>query len=454
MTDREQRRDLGERLAAFRTAANLTQQQLADATTYSRSRIAAFETGRALPAERFWREADRLTAAGGRLLAAYAEHQTATHAAAMAEAQAKAGTYRSGDTALTDFAHTSVTFPTADTEGDTADVKRAEFLAGVAATVAAPGIVFAETTRIGADDLPRYRESLEQLYALDDTFGGSTEVYLLTVRTLRKLRHDFNRASYTPAVGQQLRSIAGQLAEHAGWLAFDAGDSARARHWWLEALHAARIADAGDDVEVVVLASMSASASRQGQGRDAVDLAAAAQRVATAKASPRLVSLLSAREALGHARLGDAHSAAKALTRAHAKLTDHTGDDPAWSEFWDPADLAGHETVAARHLRDLDRAEQTARDAVALVDGRRYPRNKAMNVARLAGVLAQRGDLDEAVPMTAHATLAARELHSQRLVSEVSTALDALALHDTHAGARELVAHARPALPERSWARP
>lgn len=53
--------------------------------------------------------------------------------------------------------------------------------------------------------------------------------------------------------------------------------------------------------------------------------------------------------------------------------------------------------------------------------------------------------------MTAHAVLAARELHSHRLLSEVSSALDTLALHDHHAAARELVAHARPALPGRSW---
>lgn len=363
MTDHEQRRDLGKQLAVFRTAANLTQQQLADATTYSRSRIAAFETGRALPSERFWRDADRLTEADGALLAAYRHVQTDGQAAARATADA----YRDGDTALADLAHSF------DTEGDAEDVKRAEFIAGLAATVAAPGIVFGETTRIGAADVDRYRSELAQLYALDDTFGASTEVYSVTVRTLRKLRRDFNRASYAPAVGQDLRSIAGQVAEHAGWLAFDAGELGRARHWWLEALHAARIADVGDDVEVVVLASMSASASRQGHGREAVDLATAAQRVANAKASPRLESLLSAREALGHARAGDARAAAKALTRAHAKLTDHTDDDPGWLAFWDAADLAGHESTAARYLRDLDRAEQTARDALTQTDSRRYP---------------------------------------------------------------------------------
>lgn len=438
MTDSESRRALGRQLAVYRRAANLTQQQLGDATTYSRSRIAAVETGRALPDERFWRDADRLTGAHGALLFAYSDQHAAAHAAAREMAQA----YRNADGALADLAQT---------EGDADDVRRAEFIAGLAATVAAPGIVFGDSTRLGAADVDRYRANLTRLYELDDSFGGSREVYSLTVRTLRKLRTDFNRATYSPTVGQELRAVAGQVAEHAGWLAFDAGELGHARRWWLEALHAAHMTDAGHHIEVVVLASMSTSASRQGQGKEAVDLAAAAQRAAKRNATPRLVSLLSAREALGHARAGDAGAAGKALNRAHTTLTDHTEDDPAWLSFWDAADLAGHESTAARHLRDLDRAEQTARDALTLTDGRRYPRNRAMNVARLGSVLAQRGNLDEAVPITAHAVLAARELHSQRLTSEVSTALDALALHDTHAGARELVAHARPALSGRSW---
>lgn len=461
---REIRRNLGRQLASFRKAADLSQADLGRATSYHRSTVAHIESGTGRADEpRFWDTVDQLTNAYGALVAEFARLSQAKHAhatrsreAALADARAAADAYRErGLSALLDVAHDSHTTTTlsattlgaevASTEGE--DVKRAEFLAGLAAAVAAPGIVFGHTSRVGAADVLRYQQNLEHLYSLDDSYGASAEVYSLTLRTLHRLRRDFNHASYTPAVGQEIRSIAGQLMEHAGWLAFDAGQSTHARHWWLEALHAARMADRGKDVEIVVLASMSASASRQGRGQEAIDLATTAQGVATTRATPRLMSLLCAREALGHARAGDTASTARALERARTSLdAGRADDDPLWLDFWDAADLAGHESTAARYLNDLPRAENSARDAVALVDRRAYPRNHAMNCARLASVLAAEGNLDEAVPLTAKAALDAYDLHSHRITTELAGALKILARHRDHVPARQLVEHVAPTI--------
>lgn len=325
-------------------------------------------------------------------------------------------------------------------EGEVDDVKRMEFVAGLLASIASPGSLLSTSMRVGMDDIRRYRTNLEQLYALDDTYGASNEVYSLSVRALRRLLRDFNQASYTPRVGQEIRAIAGQLTEHAGWLAFDSGKAGDARYWWLEALHAARMTDNGAETEIVVLASMSANASRQGKGREAVDLAVAARRLAKKTNLPRLNSLLCAREALGHARAGDATPARRAMGRAHKELDKGRHEmDPLWLDFWGESDLACHESTAARFLGDLPNAEDTARQALATVDADKYPRNHAMYLARLAQVLAKRDAVDEAVQLAAAAAIRAVELHSRRLIVDVELSLEALSKHQDHPAARELV---------------
>jgi transcriptional regulator with XRE-family HTH domain len=61
----ELRRALGERLAAFRQAANLTQGQLAQAAICDRTTVAHIEKGRSRADERFWQAADATCQADG-----------------------------------------------------------------------------------------------------------------------------------------------------------------------------------------------------------------------------------------------------------------------------------------------------------------------------------------------------------------------------------------------------
>ncbi|HEV8556591.1 MAG TPA: helix-turn-helix transcriptional regulator [Actinophytocola sp.] len=96
------RRALGERLAAFRKAAEVTQAQLAAATYLDRTTVTHVEKGRARAAEAFWQTADRLTEAGGQLLISYRqleaakhEHEMATRSTELATIRAKADTFHS-----------------------------------------------------------------------------------------------------------------------------------------------------------------------------------------------------------------------------------------------------------------------------------------------------------------------------------------------------------------------
>jgi len=451
------RRSLGERLALFRSAAGLTQQELGALVFRNRTTIAHIERGGRRADEEFWTVVDDVTNADGTLLATFGElqaaraaHESAVRDQVVSRARelvsrqhpAGAPTDHPRDVAPTEPAQS----PLADStwtpdRGNDDDVKRTEFVAGLIATLAAPPGVFG-TSRIGPGDVSRYRRQLEQLYTLDDSYGASGEVYTLTIRTLRTLMQDVNNASYLPAVGHRVRTLIGQLMEHAGWLAFDAGHTAHARYWWLEALNAARMADDGRDVEVVVLASMSAQASRVGRGREAVDLARAAQRQARALQSPRLMSLLLAREALGHARCADHREARRAITNAHNTLNGERPDlDPPWLNFWDGADLSSHEATAAGYLGNAKGAETAARTALALADSDRYPRNHAFYTTRLARILATTGNVDEAVPLAADAAMKAYDLHSHRLTNDVRDTMNALAVHRDHTAAQALVRH-------------
>ncbi|MGH3722462.1 MAG: hypothetical protein ACRDRI_27240 [Pseudonocardiaceae bacterium] len=73
------------------------------------------------------------------------------------------------------------------------------------------------------------------------------------------------------------------------------------------------------------------------------------------------------------------------------------GDEPFWLDFWDPADLAWHETSVALATGQGKSAEIAARTALASVDAVTFPRNHTLYVANLGSVLVQRGQLDEAI---------------------------------------------------------
>jgi hypothetical protein len=147
-----------------------------------------------------------------------------------------------------------------------------------------------------------------------------------------------------------------------------------------------------------------------------IDLATAAQRTAGRAATPRLMSVLLGREALGHAGAGDAPSARAALRRARS-LASRARDDgePTWLDLHKPGGLASHEHRAALMLGDLAAAEDAARTTLALTDPITYPRNRALDLVNLADVLARRGEVDESAEFATQAAQAAAELESGRV---------------------------------------
>ena len=185
------------------------------------------------------------------------------------------------------------------------DVDRRNFL-GSALALAAAALLpqpVAEPARISTDDVAQCWVSLRRLFELDDRQGGGA-VYAMAAGMARHLQDALSRGSYSSSVGTGLGQVTSATMEHAGWLAYDAGRQDDARRWWLETCHLADMA-AIPDARVTALASMSLHASTVGRGKEAADLARAARAVAGDRATPTLLSLLSAREAVGLAQARD-----------------------------------------------------------------------------------------------------------------------------------------------------
>jgi len=293
-------------------------------------------------------------------------------------------------------------------------VDRRAFLTGMAGVAIDAVLPTSPPIRLGGNDISRMRSVLVNSYRLDEQHGGAGAVLVLAERNFHRLRGLVSKASYGEAVGRDLRELTGMAAEHIAWLAYDASDHDKASHWSSQALHWGRLADS-DAVRVVTLASMAGQASERMQARTAIELAAAAQ--STSKmTTPRLMSMLLAEEALGHATAGDRSMARRTLSRARALAgQDRIDDDPAWLEFYGPAEFASYEHKSALRMRDSATAALAARNALTLNDHTAYPRNHALYTVQLAHALIQRREIDEAATIAKRAAVLASDLDSTRV---------------------------------------
>lgn len=308
---------------------------------------------------------------------------------------------------LADFSHLDA-YPDA--------VDRRDFLFGAASSAAALSaspLLPVAGARLGAGDVARIRTLLASLYAADDAGGGAAtfERALNHAATVRRL---LNETSYRSTVGRDLRVLAGELTEHAAWAAHDLRRHGDARRLWGEALTFANITGS-PSLTSIVMAAMSLQAASHGAGREAVELAQAAQRVANAEGSARLLSLLASREARGHALAGDAQASGVALARAESLLEEDDGSGPEWLAFWGPADF--HCAVGSAHM-DLGAAraaERAFRSAIA-VTPEHYARNRALYGGYLAEAFIAQGAIEEAADA---ATSAMSGVSSGRLRSKM-----------------------------------
>lgn len=223
---------------------------------------------------------------------------------------------------------------------------------------------------------------VRQAQLLDDEQGGAArgfvgDQFAAVARLLR-------RASYDQAAGRRLTTALAQLAQTAGFMAFDAHDDGRAQRWYLVG---ARAAHAAADPALVasVLALMSNQAADRGKATDAVNLAAAAQEAA-ADTHAVVRSLVAARSGLAYAAAGDLTGFLRVRDTALG-LLDGQGDRPRppWAWYVDRVELDAITgrglVVLAEHLPT--RRKKLLRDACHLLHARAHtpPDGKAQRSA-------------------------------------------------------------------------
>jgi hypothetical protein len=300
-----------------------------------------------------------------------------------------------------------------------------------------PGFSLAATVAADGPVTPPLLDMVDLLVAraqdLDDQQGGAARGFVTDqFAAVARLLSD---ASYDDTTGRRLAASVAQLAQTAGFMAFDAGEDATAQSWYLRGVRAAHAA--GDKaLTASVLGLMSNQAADRGQAIEAVNLAAAAQEAAN-DGPPVVRSLVAARSSLAYATAGDL-SNFRRMRDITLELLEDSSDRPRprWASYADRVEL---DAIAGRGLVVLAghlpvRRAKLLREATGLLHARAHtsPGDKAQRSALRHGAwlslayLAE-GDLDNAVA-------AGRLAHSR--LGMVTSARSVALLHDLRNGLR------------------
>ncbi|WP_158009808.1 hypothetical protein [Carbonactinospora thermoautotrophica] len=250
-----------------------------------------------------------------------------------------------------------------------------------------------ETSALGWRDVRQVELAVQGLTALDDAQGGD-DLFEIAAGQLQRVQSLLNETSYTDEMGSRLLRAAGRLAEHTGWLAFDAYRHQAARAYFNEALYLAELA--GDSqLAVLTFASMSMQARHAGRLRESVAAARAARERAARWAPPRLLSELWIREAYALAEMRDPQFR-KALHEAYRAF--ECSDPPAaddWYAFYDDAHFLVSEASCNARFGDHRRAVAVWSQALRQHDAS-YVRNHALYNLAYADSLVRVKELEEA----------------------------------------------------------
>lgn len=196
--------------------------------------------------------------------------------------------------------------------------------------------------------------------------------------------------------------VTADLGTQTAWFAYNANNQPLARRVYREAALLADSAGAGEH-RVHVYAQMAQQAmylahvtGRQGFAREALRFINGAADAARHEPSSVLHALISLRQALAHAQLGDEVAFRSTIATARRELDRGPHEtDPAWTKFVSHSEITGHEATARARLGAPDRATQLYH--AVLDDTAQSPRDQAFYRALLAGALVQAGDHDQAI---------------------------------------------------------
>ncbi|RLV08143.1 hypothetical protein CTZ27_04735 [Streptomyces griseocarneus] len=260
--------------------------------------------------------------------------------------------------------------------------------------------------------------SIEDYWRRDNEHGGKA----LRPAVVGQLRYVVELIKEAPEgeYRRNLYGVAAELARMTGWTYFDARQYSQARTYFTEALHLAKEID-DRPFMANVLSCMSLQATYEERPADAVALSTAAQDCARWHgATPRVMAMLSMREAFAHAFMSDQPATHAALAEAHSqfgRISD--GDaDPSWVTYFDETKLIVDTGIARGRLGEADAAEPLVTDALRRGHSDNH-RGRAFHSFWLASIQLQRGNLDQACHTAAQALDIASAVDSERVAGHL-----------------------------------
>jgi hypothetical protein len=302
--------------------------------------------------------------------------------------------------------------------------------------------------KIGASDVAALRHTAQTFREMDNRLGGGrvrgAVLQYLTADVTPMLAY----GQFSATMGRRLAGAAAELAQLAGWMAYDTGLHGHAQRYLTLALSFARHA-ADDGLGAEILAAQAHQAVYLARPAEAVDLARAAQVTARRAGLPTLVAECCVMEAHGHAAANDARACARALSAAESAFdASQRHNDPGWLRYFDEAYLAARMAHCFRDLGEPRHAERYARRSLNM-DGR-FVRGKVFNLSLLATALAEQDDIEQACLVGGLAVDLAAGLRSTRSIRYVRDLQHALRPAAGTRAVRELTARVAQRLPAAS----
>ncbi|AOR33351.1 hypothetical protein BFF78_21755 [Streptomyces fodineus] len=302
-------------------------------------------------------------------------------------------------------------------------------------------------TSLNPGTLEAFRSSIEDYWRRDDQHGGEA----LRPAIVGQLRYVVGllNENRQPSIRNHLYGIAAELARLTGWTYFDARQYNQARAYFTEAL---KLAKEIDDRQFManVLACMSLQATYQDKPVDSLALVTGAQDQARSSqvTTPRVLSMLSMREAFAHATLGDREATHRAIGEAHRHFEeiDASDPDPSWVTYFDEPKLIVDTGIAHGRLGEAATAEPLIADALRREDHTKQ-RGRAFHTFWLARTQLDQGKLDQACHTATQALAPASAVASERVTGHLREFYDQLAPHRKEPVALAFEARLRELLP-------
>ena len=257
------------------------------------------------------------------------------------------------------------------------------------------------------------------------------DAHLATVTDLIEKRR------YNRATGIRLHRLAATLGITNGWYRFDQQQHASASRLWDAALRSAHDSG-GVDLGAGIVSDLAYQATWLGNPGTAADLLGHALSKAR---HPAARSLLHLRQARAYAALGQQSSCYRSLRESERELNRPSADDsPAWCSWMSAADLVVDHGGCLIDLGRYEEAHERISEGIALLPSARNKTRAVFLVYQARGLL-QRGEVDEALSVTAESWDLANRIGAQRCLTLVHELAPRFGKFKQIAAVRDLLEH-------------